>query len=96
MTSCGGKVSDPGVKGCLIFVALFFVGVVLIVTGLVQDLMTDGFGIQAATPEKNPRGLSRVLEVAGLVLIFGSIYGAAAWKFVKRDRSADQPPGRRK
>lgn len=82
-------------KGCLFFVALFLLGVVLIVSGLVQDLMTDGFGIQAATPEANPRGLSRVLEVSGLVLIFGAIYGAAAWRFAKRDRSADQPPGRK-
>jgi hypothetical protein len=87
------RASDTAVKGCLIFIAVFVFGVALMAAGLVQDLMVDGFGVQLSkAPSDNPRSLARIFEVCGLVVAFGAIYGAAAWRFFKqRNAQKNQP-----
>lgn len=79
-------------KGCLFFAAVFVLGVGLMVSGLVQDVMGAGVAFQDAAPvgrraaEPFDRSTARVLEVTGLALVFGAIFGAAGWQFARRKR----------
>jgi hypothetical protein len=72
----------------LFFVGLFVLGLGLMAGGLVQDLFMDGFGFEpSASSSGDPRQLPRIMEVAGLILAFGAIYGAATWRFLKQRKA---------
>ena len=71
-------------KGCALFSALFLLGAALMVAGLVQDLMVEGFEASNSVSMAGggpDRSSARIFELSGLVLMFGAIYGAAGWRF---------------
>lgn len=70
-------------KGWLIFLGIFVFGMLLIGGGVVYLIMIGG-----AEDRDVP---ARVLALCGLVLVFGSIYGAAAWRFSLWWRTRDLP-----
>lgn len=61
------------------FVALFVIGVGLIMAGIVHDVVVAG-------NLENRAHSARVLEVSGIAVAFGSIFGAAGWAFSRRLR----------
>ena len=75
-------------KGCLSFALLFVLGIGIMLGGLIPDMMSGpaelGHGAAA------DRNTSRILEVSGLALAFGAIYGAAAWQFLRRKRRTSE------
>ena len=79
-------------KGCLFFSAVFVLGIGIMLSGLVQDLMGAGVAFQDAPAGRRrshttyDRSTARVLEVSGLALTFGAIFGAAGWQFARRKR----------
>lgn len=75
-------------KGWLIFAGIFLVGILLIISAVVYVVLTGG-AEELDTPP-------RVLALAGIVLVFGAIYGSAAWRFRIWLRTRDdQPPDKR-
>ena len=71
----------------MLFVGLFLLGAVLFASGLILDV----FGVAMASHTEERAPWSRVLELSGLILVFGAIYGAAAWRFSKWWKTRDQP-----
>jgi len=85
------------VKGCAFFVAVFFLGIGLVVGGFVYEAVQTGVPFQDAGPgpslQRNDerQGLvARILEVAGVAVSFGAIFGAAGWQFYHRERDLDR------
>jgi hypothetical protein len=70
-------------KGCAIFAAIFVLGVGLTVGGIVYDMVVAQNLETQALP-------ARILELAGLVLVFGAIFGLAGWAFSRRLRDQKQ------
>jgi len=66
-------------KGCAIFAGIFLLGVGLVVGGFVYDLVVA----QNLDEQGQP---ARILEVAGIVFVFGAIFGLAGWAFYRRVR----------
>ena len=89
-------------KGCAFFAAVFLLGIGLVVGGFVYDVMeSGGAAFQDSVPtmpapkrsDDERQGLvARVLEVAGVAVIFGAIFGAAGWQFYHRERDPDGRP----
>jgi hypothetical protein len=86
------------VKGCALFAAIFLLGFGMVISGVIYDLMLPGGPFRQALPgdalkEDNNelRTIPRVLEVGGVAVIFGAIYGAAGWQFMHRKREDDTP-----
>jgi hypothetical protein len=82
------------VKGCAIFAALFLLGIGVMVSGVVHDALYAGAFFQDQVPgmqrhDDRPNNVARVLEVAGLALSFGAIFGMAGWRFYLRQRGPD-------
>ena len=75
-------------KGCLFFGILFVLGAALFAVGLISDVF--GVAMASHTPERAP--WSRVLELVGLICLFGAIYGSAAWRFRLWWKTRDQNP----
>ena len=75
-------------KGCLFFVGLFVLGAALFGAGLALDVF--GVAMASHTEERGPA--SRILELVGLVLVFGAIYGAAGWRFSLWWKTRDKEP----
>jgi hypothetical protein len=80
-----------------LFAAVFFLGIGLVVGGFVYDAVESGLPFQdsaAAMQRSDDRqGLvARVLEVAGVAVSFGAIFGAAGWRFYRRERDPDREP----
>ena len=75
-------------KGCFLFVGLFVLGAALFAGGLAYDTFVVSMG-----DDRGGRGLlPRVLELSGVVLVFGAIYGAAGWRFMKWWKTRNDPP----
>jgi len=70
-------------KGWLIFLGIFVLGVLLIISGVVYLIMIGG-----AEDRDMP---ARVLALCGIILVFGAIYGSAAWRFSLWWRTRDKP-----
>jgi O-antigen/teichoic acid export membrane protein len=71
--------------GWIIFAGVFAVGVMLIISGVVYEVMIGG---------EEARDLpARALALSGIILVFGSIYGAAGWRFSLwwRTREPEKP-----
>ena len=84
-------------KGCAFFAGLFVIGLGLMATGLIQDLMIAGVGFQdqaSGAQQPQDRGTARLFEVIGLAVVFGAIFGAAGWRFYTRERDEDEGPRR--
>jgi hypothetical protein len=82
------------VKGCAIFAALFLLGIGVMVSGFVHDALYGGAFVQDQVPgmqhhDGRPNNVARVLEVAGLALSFGAVFGMAGWRFYRRERAPD-------
>jgi hypothetical protein len=81
-------------KGCLSFALLFVLGIGIMLGGLIPDMMSGPAELGTGDGGAD-RSTSRILEVSGLALAFGAIYGAAAWQFARRKRptsdDANQP-----
>jgi hypothetical protein len=73
-------------KGWIIFAAVFALGVLLIISGVVFEVIVGG-----ADERDFP---ARVLALSGIILVFVAIYGSAAWRFSLwwRTRDGAQPP----
>lgn len=71
----------------MFFVFLFIVGVGIMLGGLIPDIM-NSLAEHGRSEEEVDAGRStpRILEVTGLAIMFGAIYGAAAWQFARRRR----------
>ena len=91
-------------KGCAVFAAVFLLGIGLVISGFVYDVMeTGGAAFQDSVPtmpkpkphvpqpsDDERQGLvARVLEVAGVAVSFAAIFGAAGWQFYHRERDPD-------
>jgi hypothetical protein len=77
------------VKGCASFAAVFFLGVGLVIGGFVYDSMQSGLPFQEERASERQGLVARVLEVAGVAVSFGAIFGAAGWRFYRRERDPD-------
>lgn len=73
----------------MFFVLLFVLGIGLMLGGLIPDMMSGPAEISGAGGAAD-RSTSRILEVSGLALVFGAIYGAAAWQFMRRKRRTSE------
>ena len=69
--------------GWIIFAAVFAFGVLLIISGVVYYMMIGG-----AEDRSLP---ARILGLSGIILVFGAIYGSAAWRFSLWWRTRDKP-----
>ena len=81
-------------KGCAFFAALFLLGVGLLASGIVVDVIHGGIQVQDAEPggrqQVTPeRDLARKLEVGGIAVAFAAIFGAAGWRFYVRLKQGD-------
>lgn len=72
-------------KGCLTFVLIALFGVALIIAGAVYYTFFAGPGPDDDLP-------ARILELAGVIIIFLSIYGAAGWRFYIWYKTRNDPP----
>lgn len=73
------------------FAALFLLGVGLVIGGFVYEVMYAGLQYQDPTPAlkrgyDHNAGIARILQVSGVVVAFGTIFGAAGWAFSRRGR----------
>jgi len=90
-------------KGCAIIAALFLSGVALFVGGFVYEVAYAGHLYQDSAPQPQHSQeeydrhskLARRLEVSGIAIAFGAIFGGAAWGFYKRQTSGEEPFQRR-
>jgi hypothetical protein len=87
------------VKGCAFFAVVFFLGIGLVIGGFIYDVVESGASFQDAAParhavqhhdddERQILG-ARILEVAGIAVMFSAIFGAAGWRFYHRERDPD-------
>lgn len=81
-------------KGCAFFAAVFLLGIGLVVGGFVYESVQTGFPFQDSGPtlrrsDERQGIVARVLEVAGVAVSFGAIFGAAGWQFYHRERDPD-------
>jgi hypothetical protein len=87
----------------LIFAACFLTGILVMVSGFVHDavyghnnpLEDPQPGIHQPREDEPPNDTARFLEVGGLALCFGAIFGAAGWQFYRRLHEPEddaQPP----
>lgn len=72
-------------KGCLTFVLIALSGVALIIAGVIYQVFFAG-------PHPDDDIPARILELAGLIIIFGSIYSAAGWRFYLWWKTRRDPP----
>lgn len=70
-------------KGWIIFGVAFALGVLLIASGIVYEILVGGAD-EADFP-------ARVLALSGIILCFTSIYAAAAWRFRLWLKTRDNP-----
>ena len=87
-------------KGCAIIAACFFTGVALVIGGFVYEATFAGLQYQDPTPQLKADYarhalIARRLEVSGVVVAFGAIFGGAAWGFYQRLRTKEEPFQRR-
>jgi hypothetical protein len=89
------------VKGCLLFVAIFLLGIGVMIGGFVYDFMYTGVPFQDAGPVMHRKDevqseRARLLQVGGLAMSFCAIFGAAGLQFYRRlqlpDEDDDSPP----
>jgi NADH:ubiquinone oxidoreductase subunit 5 (subunit L)/multisubunit Na+/H+ antiporter MnhA subunit len=71
------------VKGWLIFAGVFFVGILLIISSVLYEILV-GAADEADLP-------ARVLAITGIVVTLGAVYGSAAWRFHKWWKTRDLP-----
>lgn len=94
-------------KGCLLFAALFVTGILVMISGIAYDAVYGGnnpladpvVGVRQRREDEPPDNTARFLEVGGIALAFGAIFGAAGYQFYRRlklpnepDESDDHPP----
>ncbi|HET6333628.1 MAG TPA: hypothetical protein VFG30_10465 [Polyangiales bacterium] len=81
-------------KGCLLFVAIFVLGIFVMIGGFVYDFMYSGVPFQdsvvAHRPDEVQSERARLLQVGGLGLSFCAIFGAAGWQFYRRLKMPDE------
>lgn len=66
-------------KGCALFAALFLLGIATIISGIAYDVAVAQNTEAQALP-------ARVLELTGMALAFGSVFGVSGWFFYRRRR----------
>jgi hypothetical protein len=87
------------VKGCLLFVALFVTGLLVMISGIVYDALYGGnnpladpvAGVRQRREDEPPENTARFLEVGGLALSFSAIFGAAGYQLYRRLHDPEEP-----
>jgi hypothetical protein len=67
---------------------MFLLGALTFGAGLALDVF--GVAMASHTSERGPT--SRILELVGLIMVFGAIYGSAAWRFRLWWKTRDKDP----
>jgi hypothetical protein len=87
----GDQLNSRSVRGCALFALLFLVGAGLIIGGLVYGVLAGQNTEESPLP-------ARIMQLVGVIILFGAVFGAAAWAFYRRlhDPEDEVPEGQRR